>query len=145
LVIGHGSFLLLLLSLPSSSPAREWKDAATGRTLEADILGIECGRAAVVLASKKRLDIPIEKLSDADREFLILWSAGKSPGEMLPPPLWPASVQQPAIVVKGGPQADGTFIFRSAHYEFHCDAEVSVSVMNDFATVAEGTIRLLHA
>jgi len=146
-VIHRQTGLLLLIVLCASTPAlpREWKEAASGRTVEAELLGIEQGKAVVVLASKQRFGLPIENLSDTDREFIKEWATGKSPGQLLPPPTWPAIVQQPEINVKGGPQADGTFEFESAHYEFHCDAEVSVSVMNDFATVAEGTIRLLHS
>lgn len=125
--------------------AREWKDAGSGRIVEGNLLGIERGKAVIVLASKQRTGLPIAQLSGADRDFLRGWAAGKSPAQILPPPWWPEAVQQPAIHVKGGPQADGSFKFHSAHYEFHCDAEVSVSVMNDFATVAEGTIRLLYA
>lgn len=140
------SFVACLLTgfAALSCPAREWKDSVSGRTLEADLLGIEKGRA-VVLASKQRLALPIERLSDADHDFLKGWSVGKSDLDMLPPPWWPAVVQQPAIHVKGGPQGDGSFVFHSDHYEFNCDDEVSVSVMNDFATVAEGTIRLLYS
>lgn len=125
--------------------AREWKDAASGRTLQAELLGIEQGKAVVVLTSKQRFGLPIAKLSREDQDFIKNWATGKSPGQMLPPPYWPAVVQQAAINVKGGAQADGGFKFSSTHYEFDCDAEVSVSVMNDFATVAEGTIRLLYA
>jgi hypothetical protein len=137
--------LAICLALAAPCAAREWKDAASGRTVQAEILGIEQGKAVVVLASKQRFGLPIAKLSDADHEFLKGWAAGRSPEQLLPPPWWPAVVQQPSINVKGGPQADGTFKFSSAHYEFNCDAEVSVSVMNDFATVAEGTIRLLYS
>ena len=108
------------------------------------MLGIEQGKA-VVLASKQRLGIPITRLSPQDQDWLKGWAAGKSVTDVLPPPAWPPVVQQPAINVKGGPHADGGFMFRSPHYEFNCDAEVSVSVMNDFATVAEGTIRLIYS
>lgn len=142
----HSPFLLAaLFSLATHTPAREWKDAASGRTVEAEMLGIEQGRAVVVLASKQRFGLPIAKLSATDQDWLKTWATGKSPAQLLPPPAWPPLVQQPAVSVKGGPQADGSFAFRSPHYEFNCDAEVSVSVMNDFATVAEGTIRLLYA
>lgn len=123
---------------------REWKDAASGRTMEGELLGIEQGKAVLVSAGKS-YRLPIERLSDADRTFLKGWSDGKTPADQLPPPWWPSAVQQSEIHVRGGPQADGSFKFRSKHYDFHCDAEVSVSVMNDFATVAEGTIRLLYS
>ena len=144
-LIHHRALLVLalLIACASPSPAREWKDAS-GRTFEADLLGVERGKV-IVRASKKRFLLPVELLSAADHEFIKSWAVGKTPGQLLPPPWWPDMVQQPEIHVKGGPEADGSFKFHSAHYEFNCDAQVSVSVMNDFAMVAEGTIRFLYA
>lgn len=135
----------LVFSCAATGYAREWKDSISGRTLEAELLGIERDEAIVALPTRQRHKLPIERLSDDDRLYLRSWITGKTPGQMLPPPWWPSMVQQPQTRVTGGPEADGTFKFRSKHFEFHCDAEVSVSVMNDFATVAEGTIRLLYS
>ncbi|MFZ4767652.1 MAG: hypothetical protein ACOYMN_22110 [Roseimicrobium sp.] len=97
---------------------REWKDAASGRTVQADILGIEQGKAVVVLASKQRYGIPISQLSREDQAWLSSWANGKSPAQTLPPPMWPSLVHQPAVSVKGGPQADGSFRFQSPHFDF---------------------------
>ena len=137
--------VVLLLTGSALGQARQWKEAATGRTVHAELLGIERGLAVLLLPGGRRSGLDVEKLSPEDRDYLRGWAQSRSPAAQLPPVQWPAVVQQPAIHVKGGAQTDGAFVFKSQHYEFQCDAEVSVSVMNDFATVAEGTIRLLYA
>ncbi len=109
------------------------------------MLGIEKGGAVVLLPNKQRASLPLAKLSPADQAWVGEWSRDKSPAQRLPAPLWPETVQQPEIKLSNGARQDGSFVFSSPHYEFSCDAEVSVSVMNDFATVAEGTVRLLYS
>src|SRR5688572_23913568 len=83
----HWSFICAILFLSAfSCSAREWKDAASGRTVEAELLGIEAEHAIVLLDNRKRLKLPLEKLSAPDRQFLYNWTLDKSPGEILPPP-----------------------------------------------------------
>ncbi|MCE9518266.1 MAG: hypothetical protein K8R87_01660, partial [Verrucomicrobia bacterium] len=125
-------------------PAREWKDV-TGRTLEGEILGLEKNSVVVLLQNKQRASLPVANLSSADQIWTNEWAKDKSPAQRLPLPLWPATVQQPEIKLTNSTRKNGSFIFNSPHYEFECDAEVSVAVMNDFATVAEGTVRLLYS
>lgn len=135
---------VLLLLLASALPARQWKDTS-GRTLEGEILGVEKDCAVVSLPNKQRVALPVAGLSGEDKAWLQDWAKGKSPAQQLPPPYWPESVQQPEIKLARGTKQADAFVFNSPHYEFQSDAEVSVSVMSDFATVAEGTVRLLHA
>ncbi len=133
----------LLLAGPCAH-AREWK-SVDGRTIEAEMLGMEKDKVVVLLPTRQRVSLNIRNLSSQDHDWLEKWTQGKSPLQILPPPAWPANVQQAGIHVKGGPSDNGWFVFKSPHYEFACDAEMSASVMNDFATVAEGTIKLLHS
>src|SRR3569623_1295001 len=128
--------------MAAALPARDWADS-TGRKLEGEMLGVERGCAVVALPSKQRAYLPLEKLSMVDQAWVRMWTDGKTTAQQLPTPLWPAMVQQPEIKLRGGASKKGGFEFHSPHYEFDCDAEVSASVMTDFATVAEGTIRLL--
>ncbi|MEZ0277384.1 MAG: hypothetical protein ACAH88_20905 [Roseimicrobium sp.] len=138
--------LTLLLLGGSVLLAREWKNG-DGRTLEAEMLGVDRDRAVVMMPNRQRATLRIADLSPADQAWIKEWSAGKSVTQALPPaPPWPANVQQTPIFVKGGgASAEGGFVFSSTHYDFACDAEMSTAVMNDFATVAEGTIKLLHS
>ncbi len=134
----------ILLLLSTSVVAREWKDSA-GRKIEADILGIEQGNAVVIVQGKQRAKLPLAKLSADDQTWLKEWAKDKSPAQQLPLPIWPETVLQPEIKLTGGKSKDGVFVFHSPHYEFNCDAEVSASVINDFATVAEGTLKLIYS
>lgn len=135
---------MLALCFSAVAQAREWKDVS-GRAIEAEMLGVEQGNAVVLNASKLRVSLPLKKLSAADQEWVRQWTEGKSALQLFPSPAWPLTVQQPEVRVTGGAQKGVGFVFNSPHYEFRCDAEVSPSVMNDFATVAEGTLRLVYS
>jgi hypothetical protein len=130
--------------MAATLPAREWADA-TGRKLEGEMLGVERDCAVVLLPVKRRAYLPLDKLSPADQAWVKDWAMGKTSVQQLPAPFWPVTVQQPEIKLSGGASKKGGFEFHSPHYEFDCDAEVSASVMTDFATVAEGTLRLLYS
>lgn len=136
--------LLLAFCFATVAQAREWKDVS-GRAIEAEMLGVEQGNVVVLNASKQRLSLPLKKLSAPDQEWVRQWTEGKSALQLFPSPAWPLTVQQPEVRVTGGAQKGVGFVFNSPHYEFRCDAEVSPSVMNDFATVAEGTLRLVYS
>ena len=136
--------LTLLCALITVASAREWKDA-TGRALEAGMLGFEQGRVVVQLVNKQRLTLPFDKLSEADKSWVRDWCKDKTPLQLLPAPTWPDAVQQPEIHVQATAHDQHGYVFKSPHYEFTCDAEVSASVMNDFATVAEGSTRLMES
>ncbi|WP_113961541.1 hypothetical protein [Roseimicrobium gellanilyticum] len=138
-------WLSLLLLGGTALIGREWKNG-DGRTLEAEMLGVEKDRAVVMLPNRQRANLRIADLSEADQSWVKEWATGKSTLQALPPPPpWPANIQQPPIFVKDGGSSEGEYTFSSKHYDFVCDAEMSTAVMNDFATVAEGTIKLLHS
>lgn len=142
---GKAAFATLLFGGATALlSAREWVDV-TGRKLEGEMLGIEKESAVVLLPNKQRVALPMAKLSPADQAWMTEWARDKSPSQRLPLPLWPETVQQPEIKLSKSARKDESFVFTSPHYEFNCDAEVSVSVMSDFATVAEGTVRLLYS
>ncbi len=131
----------LLAGMVAGAWGREWVDG-TGRVLEGEMLGVERG-GAVVVAGGKRVWLGVGKLSAVDQIWVKRWCEGKSVGEQLPPPVWVGTVPQAEVHVSGGGEVGGAWVFKSAHYVFRCDAEVSASVMNDFATVAEGTLKLV--
>ena len=127
-----------------TAEARLWT-GTNGLTVEAEMLGLESGKVIVQLPNRTRAGFTVSNLSPSDQAWVQAWTAAKSPTEVLPLPLWPDAVQQPEIHVKKAPPSGGDFVFQSPHYEFICDTQVSESVMNDFATVAEGTVRLLES
>ena len=134
--------ILVLIAIPAL--AREWKDTA-GRIVLGDMLGLELGNVIIQLPNKQRASLPTGNLSEADQNWVRAWLKDKPRAQWLPAPVWPESVQQPEIHVKALAHDKRGFGFTSPHYDFTCDAEISTSVMNDFATVAEGTVRLMQA
>ena len=134
---------ILTLCLAASTDGREWKDA-TGRIVQAEMLGLEQGRIVVQLPDKRRAAFPLDKASPPDKAWVSDWAKDKSPEQRLPAPVWPESVKQPEVNVKTLAKDQRGWIFKSPHYDFTCDAEVSTSVMNDFATVAEGCSLLME-
>jgi SLA1 homology domain 1, SHD1 len=122
---------------------REWRDTE-GRTIAASLLGIERGAVVLRLANGKRTAVELEKLSSADRAWIDQWRAGRSFEQILPPSAWPAVVTQPLPRIEGPSQDGAEFVFRTAHYRFIGDAELSMAAMQDFATVAEATWKLLE-
>ncbi len=67
-VIGIPALFLIVLT----AEARTWTDAK-GRTIEADILRVE-SNAAIVKKSGKELRLPIETLSEQDKQFVAKWN-----------------------------------------------------------------------
>jgi len=63
---------LCLLGVPlSSANARTWTESESGRTIDAELVGVSDGQAELKLKSGKTAKVPISRLSVADREFLM--------------------------------------------------------------------------
>jgi hypothetical protein len=129
-------------AIAADTSLREWKDTG-GRTISATLLGVERGAAVFRLASGQRTAVELNKLSAADRAWIDQWHAGRPLADVLPPVLWPPLVTQPLPRIDGPVQEGSEFTFRTAHYRFVGDAELSTAAVQDFATVAEATWKLL--
>ena len=138
------SLLLVGCLLTTTLSAREWT-SSSGRSVQAEMLGMELGKIVLQLPDKRRAIMPPDQLSDADRAWVQEWAKGKTDITKLPPPVWPESIQQREIHVQALARDEHGWVFKSPHYDFTCDAEVSTSVMNDFATVAEGCSLLMES
>jgi hypothetical protein len=123
---------------------REWRHT-DGRTLSGALLGIERGTAILRLEGHPRVAVPLDQLSVPDREWIAAWRTSRSPEEALPPAHWPRAVTRPVPRIEGPVQDGSDFIFRTAHYQFVGDAELSIGAVQEFATVAEATWELLQA
>ncbi len=64
-----------------SSPMRVWKDASGKHTIEAKMIGYEDGTVQLQRADGTTLTVPLEKLSDADQEFVQSGGEGVVSGE----------------------------------------------------------------
>ena len=54
----------------SGVEARTWKEAATGRTIEADMVSSDASSVVVKTRDGRRLTLPLERLSDDDKAFV---------------------------------------------------------------------------
>ncbi|MCB1208980.1 MAG: hypothetical protein KDK97_06615 [Verrucomicrobiales bacterium] len=122
--------------------AREWHDLK-GRVIEGAMLGFLKGKVLIDLPSGERALLTETNLSADDRNWLEEWLAAHSGEAALAPVVWSQRVAHPPVkVTQAEPTGNGT-LFRSANYEFQTDSAVSAGIMNDFATVAESTLRLV--
>ncbi|MEQ1841026.1 MAG: PQQ-binding-like beta-propeller repeat protein [Verrucomicrobiales bacterium] len=83
--------LLFSLTLPLS--ARTWKQAATGKTIEAELIKVEDGKAHIKLANGNTAQIEVISLSLEDQQFIASVEKGAAGGSQ-----WPAF---------RGPKGDG--------------------------------------
>ena len=136
----------IIAAQPGRNPevsAREWRHT-DGRTITAALLGVERGSAVLRMAGNQRTEVPLSNLSESDRQWIETWKRDRTPEEALPPVNWPRVVTRPLPSIEG-PVIEGTdFIFRTPHYQFVGDAELSIAAVQDFATVAEATWSLLR-
>ena len=76
-----------LLAAPLS--ARTWTDAATGRTIEADFLGIQDGKVSLKRSDGQTFTLPIDKISAADQDFIKQQKAGPASAPAAAGTDWP--------------------------------------------------------
>ncbi len=62
--------LLALVALPGPVVARTWTEAESGRTIEAELVGVGDGTATLERTDGRRFELPLARLSDADRAFI---------------------------------------------------------------------------
>lgn len=91
---------VLLLSLAGPLAARTWKQAASGKAIEADLIKVEDGKVYLKLPDGRTGQVEVLSLSLEDQEYL----ASVEKGGASPSPSASAAGQWPAF---RGPNADG--------------------------------------
>jgi hypothetical protein len=146
-LIGLAAALSAVAAAPAGpnpeAAGREWRHA-DGRTITAALLGVERGTAVLRLAGRRRAEVKLSDLSETDRGWIEAWRASRKPDDALPPANWPRVITHPLPRIDGPVQEGTDFIFRTAHYQFIGDAELSIAAVQDFATVAEAVWSLLQ-
>jgi outer membrane protein assembly factor BamB len=94
----HLAAAVLLLSLTAPLPARTWKQAASGKTIEADLVKVEAGKVHLKMADGRTGVVEILSLSLEDQEFLASVEKGGGAVSAAATGGWPAF---------RGPNADG--------------------------------------
>ena len=127
--------------------ARTWTDN-TGRRIEADILGKSTDSVTVLLKGKK-VKLPLNKLSDADQDYVKSWSDNQKEDDNSESSMsddayfaqqWPKLVSVDLnIDIEEVVSEDGTYIYRSPHYEFVSNTKLSKVPVKRFSVLFEAT------
>ncbi len=151
------AFIILLALLPwpvvssgqESGGLRIWTDNQ-GRQVEAAFGGVENGTVVLLMKDGDRVPFPLERLSDADRDFAQKQPASPAADSARLPPekrVWPDKVEVSARtmekldLVLDEPQ-NRKYVYRTTSFEFTSQDKLAGSVMREIARTFEAT-RLL--
>lgn len=145
---------LLFLTLPLLHAAtRQWTDTQN-RSVEAELIRVEGTQVILKLKDGRELPYPLEKLSQADQDFVASIPAEKPEnmpgdddgGKFTRPPNfdapWPDRVTfsgDPEVTTISEEASEKQFIYESANYRYLCDVRLSKSVVKGFALLFEAT------
>ncbi|MFC5050727.1 hypothetical protein ACFPK9_08880 [Rubritalea spongiae] len=119
--------------------ARTWTDVK-GRTLEAEMVS-KSESSVTVLVRGQKTEIALEMLSESDQKFVKNWERGDVAGyEALFEQKWPKLVSIDLdIEITEEEGEDGSYIYRSPHYEFISNTELSKVPVKRFSVLFEAT------
>ena len=133
------AFPLGMASGQTATAAREWSNTE-GKKITAEYLGSRNGSVVIRMADGKIANIPLAKLSDADKAFvrdnpLAYQEAWKS---------WPLDVEATtaSVDVTETRSGDGVFVYETPHFRFVVDGNLGAPLMKDLAQVFELTYAL---
>lgn len=75
--------LVLASALPGTAAPRTWTEAASGRTLQGEYLRMQGGEVLIRRANGTAVTVPLERLSQADRDFIAGPRGSGKPGIVL--------------------------------------------------------------
>jgi len=146
--------------------ARQWTDA-TGRKVEAAFAGADGASVKLRMADGTVIPYPLEKLSAEDQA----WVKSQAPAVATPTPAvatptsgmmpglgsnsngsggageraWPRSValeELPKATIVKEDAEKREYVYRTAHFEFQCDARLGADVVREFSRIFEATREL---
>ena len=145
-ILGAVALLLLtviplMAQLPPEGPMREWTFPGGGAT-RAALQTFDGETVTVRLLSGQRTSTPVDSLGVADRAYLAEWQERQ-------PIAMPGSVgvdSSKLLVEVVSEDADsGKFVYRTPHFEFTSDGELTKNLLRDVAGNFEATYELLKA
>ncbi len=145
---GMAGLLLLLLCTgylqATAKPGlkRNWT-SYDGRTVEMELREVR-EDSALFMVGDRRVEVPLKRLADDDTLIARDW------WEKLPRPLkWPEIVEVETRTLEVAEVADagraGWRVYRTDHFEFHSQAELTRSLVKDIARVFEATLKLVDS
>lgn len=148
--------LLLLYVVASAVSAlahpqlRGWTDDQ-GRKTKATLLRVDGDEVLLKLENGREALFPIERLSQADQDFVLDHGNGSEPRkhqDLNFDSPWPDRVKfdgDPEIEVMEEDADRSSFIYESANYRYLCDVRLSKSVTRGFARLFEATHQFTRA
>jgi hypothetical protein len=145
----------LLLGSAALAQPRLWTDV-DGRQVEAAYVSHNDSELVMRLADGREATVPLERLSEADRDFLEERATEENDsgeasapeeeaGELNWDDEWPMDVkfdEDPDIEIVEESDEEDQYIYTSANYRFTCDTRLSTSLVSGFSKMFEAT-RLL--
>lgn len=151
------SLIMITATFSARAEMRQWT-SADGRKIDAKILGVD-GSTVRLETSRGKFELPLSKLSKEDQAFAKEWAekqkaAAEESGKKMATTVgnfenlklgqWPqyvvAELETSQIeTVNALEAAQGQFVYRTPHFEFHAPDRLSNSVIREFARIFEAT------
>ncbi len=147
---------MLLAALGLENGVREWTSVDGSSSFRGQFVEALGDQVVIVReADRMRFALPIERLSEADREWIAAAlereaeKGAKEEGPQVPERLdWPRHLRLPAgyqIEVVEEDRANNRFVYRSNHFEFVSDVALSRRVIREFGQIFEATYEAVAA
>ena len=132
---------LCFLSLLSPAEGRTWTNTQ-GKTLEAEFVKLDGQKAVLTRAGGQTVTIPLNQLSEADRNFIAEQGTGappSNPADNYKQP-WPRTVKCPDnFKVETIKEEKGEYIYETPHFRFICDAKLGAGMIKRLGLLFEAT------
>jgi hypothetical protein len=146
-----GSMLAIFLALVPSTIlwGRVWTNR-DGVEIEAEMVSATDTEVVLLLENGQTAKVPLEKLSQADRDHVAAAKSGPraaEPGPNWDSP-WPDVIRfggDPEIRIVEENESENRWVYESAHFRFICDVRLAKSVVSGFAEMFEATRELCRA
>ena len=144
-------FIFSAMNARSAAPEfRTWTDNAK-RSVEGAFAGIEGAQVKLLLRNGTTIRVVIAQLVQADQDFLKKQTAAPTPAPSIPfgsVPAKPAGAWPTITELKEPPKATVVkedaatkeYVYRTQHFEFHCDSRLGADVVREFGRMFEGTL-----
>ncbi len=131
-------FVPVILPLPGSAEEQRTWTSSEGKTLSGTLVHSKNGEVTLELPSGRETIFAIDRLSEKDRRYL--QNLEKKGLARSFEPLPEETSLEDVIAVSGGPR-----VFRTSHFEFRTNRNVSPTFVSEASRVYEGTLAALRA
>ncbi len=136
-------FVAPVIPAQQAGEFRQWT-STDGKKVEAAMAGMDGEAVKLKLRTGAVVIVPLVRLSSDDQAFA-RQAPAPAAGKAAPEKTWPRTVAvadiSPVTVVKED-TGKKEFIYRSEHYEFHCDSKLGANVVREFNRMFEATYLL---